>query len=177
VPAEDTVATPTPAAEPTTLPENALTRDALGQGQQALSPLNMALIAAAISNDGNAPAVRTILAVRPRGQDWQPVPVEGIARPYLAASAAHRLSELMTANMLSDVIVTPEPQYLVAGHAGIAYSGKGKTLSWFIGSITLPDTTRAAIAIVLEDVNDPGAAARIGQDVLIAAYEAQIAAP
>jgi cell division protein FtsI/penicillin-binding protein 2 len=169
-------ATQTPAPQPTGTLENTLVRNALGQGQQqAISPLNMALIAAAVSNHGNAPTPRTLLAVRPRDGEWQSIPPDGIARPYLASAAAQRLTELMTTNMLSDVLVTPQPQYALSGHAGIAYSGKGKTLSWFIGFITLPDTTQAAVAIVVEDVNDPKIAAQIGQSVLIAAYDQQAA--
>jgi len=175
VPAELNMATPTPAPQPTATPENTLVRNVLGQGQQVISPLNMALIAAAVGNEGNAPAPRTLLAIRSHNGDWQPVPAEGMSQPYLAASAAQRLSEFMTANMLSDVLVTPQAQYPLAGHAGIAYSGKGKTLSWFIGFATLPDATHVAVAIVLEDVNDPRAAAQIGQEMLMAAYDQRIA--
>jgi penicillin-binding protein A len=174
VPAEPDGSTPTPVPEPTAIPENALVRNVLGQGQQAISPLNMALIAAAVGNDGNAPVPRTLLAIRPRGADWQPALVDNMSRPYVASSAAQRLTEFMTANMLSDVLVNPQPQYPLAGHAGIAYSGKGKTLSWFIGFATLPDATHVAVAIVLEDINDPRAAAQIGQKILIAAYEQQV---
>lgn len=174
VPAELIATTPTAEPQPTATPEDTLVRNVLGQGQQSISPLNMAMIAAAVGNEGNAPAPRTLLAVRPRGADWQPAVAEGMTQPYLAASAAQRLSEFMTANMLSGVMVTPQPQYPLAGHAGIAYSGKGKTLSWFIGFVTLPDTTLVSIAIVLEDVNDPGTAAEIGQQVLMAAYDQHI---
>ena len=176
VPAELNTATSTPAPESTATPENTLVRDVLGQGQQVISPLNMALMAAAVGNEGNAPAPRTLLAIRPQNGDWQPMPTEGVSQPYLAAAAAQRLSEFMAANMLSDVLVTPQPQYPLAGHAGIAYSGKGKTLAWFIGFVTLPDTTHVAVAIVLEDVNNPRAAAQIGQEILMAAYDQSIAA-
>jgi len=176
VPKDPIIATATPVSQPSAVPSSTLAQVALGQSpQQAISPLNMALIAAAVSNDGNAPVPHTIQAVRPHGGDWQSVPAEEMTRPFVAAATAHRLSELMASNMLSGVLVTPQPKIPLSGHAGTASSGKGKTLSWFIGFVTLADSTHIAVAIVLEDVNDPGAAARIGQEILIAAYEQPLA--
>jgi peptidoglycan glycosyltransferase len=168
--------TPTPTSESTestTAAHDRLVRNVLGQGTQTISPLNMALIASAVCHEGNAPLPRTLLAIRPPNAEWQPVAVEGVPQSYLAASTAHRLADLMTTDMLSDVMVTPQPQYPLGGQAGIASSGQGKMLSWFIGFVILPDTTCTAVSIVLEDVDNPRAAAQIGQTVLMAAYDQQ----
>jgi beta-lactamase class D len=62
------------------------------------------------------------------------------------------------------------PGQVVYGHAGIALSGpEGSLNAWFIGFVPRPEGGAVAVAVLIEDADQPDAAAEIGGQVLQAA--------
>ncbi|MDZ4770132.1 MAG: cell division protein FtsI, partial [Chloroflexota bacterium] len=61
-----------------------------------------------------------------------------------------------------------QPSLEIAGHASLAYTGDD-ALVWFIGFVSVDAEHRIAIALVIENSDDIGLAARIGGEVLGAA--------
>lgn len=148
--------------------------NALGQGDQTVSPLSMAMIASAIVNDGNTPQPHILRAQRPIDTEtW--VNVENLrpTLPITTAGTARRLQDLMRSAVANGAAQNAgRPNIDIGGHAGLAYSGDG-TLAWFIGFATLSGNQAVAVAVVLENSDDPGLAADIGGTALEAAGNAQ----
>ncbi len=147
--------------------------NALGQGALTTSPLEMALMAAAIVNDGNAPQPSLLLATRaPDAPEWTRVAAVRPTLPYSTDSTARRLQDLMRgAVAIGAAANAGRPGMDIGGHATLAYSGE-ESQAWFVGFATLPGERGIAVAVVLEDSTDPGLAADIGGDALAAAHEA-----
>ncbi len=142
----------------------------LGQGELTVSAMNMAMIAAAIVNDGNSPQPNMLRAVRPPNEiEWQPVTVNLPTIPFMTDSTARQIQDLMRETVAIGAAQNAgRPNIDIGGHAALAYSGEG-SLSWFIGFATLGGANGAAVAVVLEDSADPGLAADIGGTALDAA--------
>ena len=164
-------ATPEPSA--TEIPLDEVYVNALGQGSLNVSPLNMAMMAAAIVNDGNAPQPYLLLETRePGSETW--IPAQGV-RPTIAVttiSAARQLQDLMRNAVANGAAQNAgRPNIDIGGHASLAYSGEGAQ-AWFVGFSTLPDGQGVAVAVVLENSDDPGLASDIGGTALMAAQAA-----
>jgi cell division protein FtsW (lipid II flippase) len=120
-----------------------------------ITPLQMALASAALSNAGIVPAPRIAVAVNTPRSGWVVLPAAG--KP-LEASQASAASEAVLS-------------FVGAGdnfwsHAGQAQGGES-TVSWFIGG-TLPTWQASPLAVVvLLEENDPREAGQIGRDLLI----------
>jgi peptidoglycan glycosyltransferase len=147
--------------------------NALGQGSLNVSPLNMAMMAAAIVNDGNAPQPYLLRETRAPGTDaW--IPTLGV-RPTIAVttiSAARQLQDLMRNAVANGAAQNAgRPNIDIGGHASLAFSGEG-TLAWFVGFSTLTGGQGVAVAVILENSNDPGLASDIGGTALMAAQAA-----
>ena len=168
MPAAEASSTPAPLLNSGSVIENAL-----GQGGLTTSPLEMALMAAAIVNDGNAPQPNLLLATRaPDASDWTRVVTVRPTLPYSTDSTARRLQDLMRgAVAIGAAANAGRPGMDIGGHATLAYSGE-ESQAWFIGFATLPGERGIAVAVVLEDSADPGLAADIGGDALAAAHAA-----
>jgi peptidoglycan glycosyltransferase len=147
--------------------------NALGQGQQTVSPLSMAMIAAAIVNDGNTPQPNALRAVRPLGEvEWTSLENIRPTLPITTAGTARRLQDLMRGAVANGAAQNAgRPNIDIGGHAALAYSGES-TLAWFVGFATLGGDQSVAVAIVLENSDDPGLAADIGGAALQAARAA-----
>lgn len=163
--------TPTPS-------DNALTSDdlvrlALGQGAMTVSPLNMAMMAAAIVNDGNTPQPYVLIGSRAPGTAaWTAAEAVRPSLPLATSTTARRLQDLMRESVANGAAQNAgRPNIDIGGHAALAYSGNG-SLAWFVGFATFARNQGAAVAIVLEDSNDPGLAADIGGTALAAAQAA-----
>jgi peptidoglycan glycosyltransferase len=161
---------------PDTPPSAALRPDsiraaALGQGELTVTPLQMAVLTAAIINDGNAPQPYTLLAVHPpEADDWTTVPAALTIQPMTTANTARQLQDMMRLAVAQGAAQNAaRPNQDIGGHASIAYSGD-ESLAWFIGFTTLGGRRGVAIAVVLEKSSDPGLAADIGGRVLAAAH-------
>ncbi len=141
---------PVAAASSTTITDPGLA--ALGQVKINVSPLQMALAAAMLSNGGSRPSPRIDSAMDIPGQGWSLLPLEAPAS-----------SVLNQASGAADFLKTEElPAWLTTAAAQTA-NGK---ISWFLGG-TAPNWqgTPLVVVIVLEEDN-PTLANQIGLDML-----------
>ncbi len=162
-----------PSAEPANF-ENVdnLRNSLLGQGEQIVSPLDIALLAASILNEGNAPQPRSLLATRyPDAGEWAPSTDSSASVPVMTAAAAARLQEIMALTDTEFAGNFQTTDALVGAHSALAYSGEG-ALVWFMGFARMPTGQGIAVAVVIEDTRDPADARDIG----IRALQAAIAA-
>lgn len=162
---------PAPTAVPLRLRPDMLLETALGQGSVTVTPLEMAAIAAAIVNDGNAPLPRALLATRaPDAARWSPVEAAGTTIPITTANTARQLQDMMRLTVAQGAAQNAaRPNRDIGGHAAVAYSGEQSQV-WFVGFATLAGRRGVAIAVVLENSSDPGLAADIGGRVLEVAH-------
>jgi peptidoglycan glycosyltransferase len=116
----------------------ALNAYAAGQGQLTVSPLQMALVAATIGDNGFMPAPFLVQDVRSIDGQWVAYSGHGTRTPQHILSASTARS-ILAAMRTSDRI---------AGHGGAAFSGD-KQLSWFIG-LAPNDRPQYAIAVLIE---------------------------
>jgi hypothetical protein len=54
----------------------------------------------------------------------------------------------------------------IAGHWGIAVAGEGKPHTWFVGVTPASDAGPYAVAVLIENADDPHKAVDIGVDLL-----------
>lgn len=170
-------ATPSPTPETTASPvAQDLRADALGQGVITVNPLGMAMMAGAMLNEGNMPPPHALFAIQaPDAGTWQTVDQHQVPVAMLTAEAARRVRDLMIDNVQSGAIAAAQYDDLtIGGHVATAIAGDDdRPLSWFIGFVATENGHDGfAVAVVLEDVRDGQAAARIGSEALAAAYAA-----
>jgi cell division protein FtsW (lipid II flippase) len=124
-----------------------------------LSPVQVALTAAALSNNGIRPPPRLAMAVKTPSQGWVVLPALSEAVQALPAGAVASATEAL--------MVRSRPFWQWNGLAGQA----DKTISWSVAG-TLPDWqgTPLAVVVLLEDPNQQWAAF-IGQELLGAAIQ------
>lgn len=124
------------------------------EGTLYLSPLQMALAAAALSHEGIRPAPRLVISVKTPLKDWVVLPTS--TRPVNAMDSTHVGAEVQ------NLMLSGQPFWQWNAGAG----QDTKTISWSIGG-TLPDWQGSplAVAVLLED-NNQAWAAYIGQKLL-----------
>ncbi|MBK8028575.1 MAG: hypothetical protein IPK17_03500 [Chloroflexi bacterium] len=170
---------PPPTSTPSTLrltPDNLL-ETALGQGQFTVTPLSMALMAAGIVNDGNAPQPYLLQQSRQPDGAWIDVRTARASLPITTTNSARRLQDLMRGAVAFGAAQNAgRPGIDIGGHASIAYSGEGSQ-AWFVGFATFGGANGAAVAVILENSDDPGRAADIGGTALAAAQAALLGQP
>ncbi len=92
--------------------------------------------------------------------------------PLATADTARQLQDLMRDAVANGAAQNAgRPNIDIGGHAALAYSGDG-SLAWFVGFATFAGKQGAAVAVVLENSDDPGLAADIGGTALAAAQVA-----
>nr|HID14283.1 hypothetical protein [Anaerolineae bacterium] len=134
----------------------ALRIEAIGQGRLTVSPLQMALVAGALANEGTMPAPRLVLRVQDAEGGWQERLSAGVPRAVLPPDGAR---ELLAAWQRYDDDI--------AAHWGVAIAGEGQPPhAWFIGVAPATGETRYAVAVLIEHAADPEAAVRIGTALL-----------
>ncbi len=139
-----------------------LRQEAIGQGQLTVSPLQMALVAATLVNEGEMPAPRLALLIGGEGEwgmeigEWRLE--NGEPRSILPAEEA--------GGLLAAWAQYGGDSDKVAGNWGIAISGAGNPHAWFIGAAPLKGETRFAVAVLIERAADPEKARDIGVDLL-----------
>jgi peptidoglycan glycosyltransferase len=116
----------------------ALRAEAVGQGRLTLTPLQMALVAATLANDGVMPTPRLSPETR------------AASRPVLSPDLAQAL--LAAWNRYGSDI---------RGYPATAIVGKGRPLAWFLGTAPA-GTSRYAVAVLLASPTDPDQAASAG---------------
>jgi hypothetical protein len=119
-----------------------------------VSPLQMALAAAALSNHGGLPAPRIAMAVKTPAEGWIPLPALGSPMEAVEASVADEVAV--------DYLMSDELYWRHIGRA----EEKELSFTWFIGG-TSPNRQAAPLALVvlLEEANT-ALADRIGEAIL-----------
>ena len=136
---------------------NNLEGAALGQADISVTPLQMAMAAASLSNSGVLPAPQLVTAFRNELGDWEIMPAGGEASQALPANEADRAAgdlALAGEHIWQSLAVTP--------------NGPEQMISWYIGGSLPnadPNSLSLAIAVVLEEQN-AGLVGEIGQNVL-----------
>jgi peptidoglycan glycosyltransferase len=153
------------------IPDSSFEAVILGQNGRTVTPLGMALLAAAVANDGLAPYPAIVQQiVDPNGMP-APDPTRQPGIPVTTATTARRLQDLMRFNVVNGAAQNAgRPSLDIGGHAALAQTGARQD-AWFIGFVTLGGRQAVAIAIVLEDTNDVGLAADIAGATLSAAQQ------
>jgi hypothetical protein len=131
-----------------------------------VSPLQMALAASTLSNEGWRPAPRLVMSVKTPQAGWVMVPPTSEPQQVFSPEAANT-----TANALSDDELSIW-QIVSAGNEGVGNSlDANPGYAWFIGG-TLPDWggVPLAVAVLLEE-NDPQRALDMGQSILLSAMQ------
>lgn len=153
----------------------ALAKSAIGQQDVSATPLQMALVASAIANDGVIMTPHVMADVRDTDgtvvETYQP-------KPWLTAvspDVAHTTRDLMVGVVTGGTGTAAQiPGVSVAGKTGTAQTGNNTTHTWFI-AFAPANAPRVAVAVMLE--NQPASneatggalAAPIAQAVLRAA--------
>jgi len=143
-----------------------------GQGELLVSPLQMALVAAAVANGGVQPDPHHAIAVRDGGGNALPAPDGGPGRRVMSADVARILTRALV-----DAVEAPGAfaagarvaGLRVAGKTGTAENPSGAAHGWFVG-FAPADAPTVAVAVILEHAPRGGEdAAPVGAAVLRAA--------
>ena len=125
----------------------------IGQGDLFVSPLNMALVAAAVVNNGDVPTPHLVQEVRtPRGRLLQDAP----SRAWLSEAMQPETAETVRGMMIEVVedgtgVAAQLPSYTVGGKTGTAQLADNQAPhAWFIGFVE-HDEQALAIAVVIEN--------------------------
>ena len=138
----------------------ALAAEAIGQGTLTMSPLQAALMAGTLANEGEMPIPRLVLRVWDAENGWLERAEAGEPRQVLTPGIARAL--LATWRRYDGE--------KVAAHWGAAAAGAGQPPhAWFIGVAPATGQPRYAIAVLVEHAADPESAVRIGAALLQAA--------
>lgn len=137
----------------------------IGQGETWVSPLHMAVLAAAIGNGGYA--VRPYLVQAVGTRDVTPSRTRTrVISPSVARFVADAMREVVTSGTGRRAAV---PQVAVAGKTGTADNPAGKAHAWFIGFAPYGEGV-VAVAVVLENAGTGGTlAAPVAAEVIKAA--------
>lgn len=146
-----------------------LAASAIGQGKILVTPLNMAMIASAIGNDGVM--VKPILVKEIINKDGkiidssrsEPIPSS------INSLMADELKDMMMEVVQSGTGVNGRIRNVkVAGKTGTAENPSGKTHSWFVGFAPANDP-KMAVAVILEESGLTGGkgAAPVARDIII----------
>jgi penicillin-binding protein A len=152
---------------------------AIGQSELTVSPLQMAMVAGAMANQGRVPALRLVEATRTPGKAWRLETASGNPRGTISPESIEEVDSLMRRAVMSgDARGAALPDHLVYGHTGLALAGpEGSLNAWFIGFVRLDSQRAVAVAVLIEDIRDPqeaSTAAEIGGQALLAALEADL---
>jgi peptidoglycan glycosyltransferase len=157
-------------------PDEDTARLAIGQERLAVTPVQMAMVAGAIANDGTAMAPRLMTRIVDRGgslvQRGEPEELGQVMSPSNAAELTSMMEDVVregtgTRAALSGVGVT------VAGKTGTAESDDPtRNQAWFIGFAPAEDP-QIAVAVVIENTSSTGgeAAAPVAAAVMDSALQ------
>ncbi len=148
---------PTEAAGWNAIDVSSVQDEAIGQGTLVVSPLQMALAAATLANDGTMPAPRVALQVQNVDGVWEELSTTGVAHTVIEPQEA------------GELLAAWKRWGRVSGHSGLAVAGAGEPHAWFLGVTADEGGARYAVAVLLENAQDPGRVAEIGRALLEAA--------
>jgi peptidoglycan glycosyltransferase len=134
--------------------------EAVGQGELTVTPLQMALVAGTLANDGARPAPRLALRIQDSAGHWHNQASIGEPYPVLAPDTANEL-----------LVAWQSYGNETVGHLSLAVAGTDQPPhAWFLGVDRVGDT-RYAVAVLLEHPTDPHQAAEIGTALLSTAAQ------
>jgi penicillin-binding protein A len=148
----------------------ALAQSSIGQNNVRMTPLQGALIAGTVANNGRQ--MKPYLVHSLLGPDRRQI---DIAKPTtlrepVSASVASDLRDMMYSVVQNGTGKNAAiPGFRVGGKTGTAQTGVTKNIGWFIGfAIDDKDQPVSAVCVVLEDYGDGGSAeaARIGGRIM-----------
>ncbi|MBC8589549.1 peptidoglycan D,D-transpeptidase FtsI family protein [Wansuia hejianensis] len=151
------------------LSKTELSASAIGQGEVLVTPLNMAMVASAIANDGQM--VKPILVkeiVSKNNRILESYSTEVIS-DVTSSIKANQIKDMMLKVVESGTGTNAKIKNVkVAGKTGTAENPSGKSHSWFIGFAPYDDP-KIAIAVILEEEGVTGGtgAAPIARDIFI----------
>ena len=134
---------------------------AFGQRDILVSPLQIALAAASLSNDGNRPSAHLLNAIEEPQGDWIQYPSSTDSIRVFTPRTANQTALMLQAESLP-----------IWESSAYALTERGTELTWYIGG-TLPGPENDyAVAVLLESRNNK-LASNIGQMLLIEAINSQ----
>jgi peptidoglycan glycosyltransferase len=123
---------------------------AFGQGELLVTPLQMAMVAAAIANDGKMMRPYLVDAVATRDGNVVERTAPQVWQRPVSADSAEQVREMMINAVENGYAYGASIDGLVVGgKSGTAETGSGAPHAWFIGFAGDPDP-RYAVAVVLE---------------------------
>lgn len=148
----------------------ALAWTAVGQAQLEASPLQMALVASGIANDGTIMAPRLIKEIRNPGGSLLDRPATSAWKQAVSKETAKTISSMMFKTVEAGTGRAARIEGVkVAGKTGTAETESGAPDAWFVGFVPV-DEPKVAVAVIIEEGGTGGAvAAPIAQEVIAAA--------
>jgi len=141
---------------------------AIGQGDIAVTPLQMAMVAGTIANGGVVMAPHVVREIRdPDGRVVRrigPAEWKRAVQPPTAAAVTEMMKDVVRAGTGTAAAV---PGYTVAGKTGTAEAPGGPPHAWFIG-FAPAEAPRFAIAVIVErggDLGDEATGGRVAAPV------------
>lgn len=149
--------------------ETEIAASGIGQGRVVVTPLNMAMMASAIANEGEM--VKPILVKEIIDKDGRILKVMDteVISTVTGPSVANTIKDMMVDTVKAGTGTNARIRNVtVAGKTGTAENPSGKSHSWFVGFAPAEDP-RLAIAVVLEEAGVTGGqgAAPIARDLFI----------
>lgn len=148
----------------------ALADTGFGQGELLATPLQMAMVAAAIANDGAMMRPHLVQRILTSDGDTRIVTEPTLWRQTVAPETARHVREMMVHAVTNGYVSGAAIEgFVVGGKTGTAETGDGEPHAWFIGFVGDPEP-RYAVAVVLEH-GGAGLAAplAIGREMMAAA--------
>ncbi|NJC24230.1 peptidoglycan glycosyltransferase [Arthrobacter pigmenti] len=138
---------------PTGMDQAQLAQSAIGQFSVAVTPLQMAMVSAAIANDGVLMKPNLVKAVRAPDLSMIEEPQPEVFRESLSADNANQITEWMV-NVVNNGTASDAaiPGVDVAGKTGTAEVPEQGNNSWFTG-FAPADDPEVVVSIVMQDVD------------------------
>ena len=128
-----------------------LAQTAFGQGEVQSNSFEMALVTAAIANDGRMVEPRLVREVRSPDGIILDKPTASIRRQAIPPGTASTLNEMMQQVIIQGGLTEAEiPGVKVAGKTGTAESGNGNAHSWWI-TFAPADNPEIAMCVMVEN--------------------------
>jgi peptidoglycan glycosyltransferase len=145
-------------------PDPRLALSAIGQQDVAANPLQMALVAAAIANDGTLMRPRLVSEIRdPSGRVIRSFEPDAYSQP-LSASNAQALTQMMVGVVSSGTGTAAQiPGVTVAGKTGTAEHGEGADPHAWFTCFAPAEDPQVAVAVIVLDGGSLGSEATGGQ--------------
>ncbi|THJ68723.1 penicillin-binding protein 2 [Arthrobacter echini] len=144
-----------PSTFPTELTDPELAQSAVGQFDTRVTPLQMAMVAAAIANDGQQMKPQLVSSIRAADLELIESPQPEVLRQSVSRDTADQLTEWMV-NVVDNGTATGAQiaGVRVAGKTGTAEVTDSGDNAWFTG-FAPADDPQVAVSIVMENVDIP----------------------